>query len=222
MVKWRDYEGQIFAYLRRLCPEKTRIFRKYFLDGRHSNRKRQIDILIFTRLNNKKVVIVVDCKCFNAKITLPRIDSFYGFLDDVNVDMGLMITTKGFSKAASKRARKGNITLETIDLNSDYKKMPYFSLSCCEYCTVNRTDCPLSLIYWDSHLAFIDKKDGKPRTMMIGLCSSCYRIYVNCGRCNKNVEVPLRKIGEKMKCDSCNFEFRVFEKDNLFRIELIS
>ena len=62
--------------------------------------------------------MVVDCKCFNRNVDVRHIEAFAGFLEDVNVDLGLLVTTAGFSQAARSRAEHvRGMRLDVVELD---------------------------------------------------------------------------------------------------------
>lgn len=220
MVKWKAYEEQIFSYLRKRFPEDTKILRGERLYGRYSKskRKRQVDVLVLTPYKERFLTIVVECKCLNSKIYVPRVDAFAGFIDDVNVDFGMMVTTKGFSKSAINRANASKILTEKVNFQQKFQKMPYWHLACCEKCNVNRTDNPLVPIDWHlPPLAFADK-NGEGKIIMLGHCPSCYAIYVSCEKCNNNILIKPGQLGKLKKCNGCGIKFRVTEEKGTLRL----
>ncbi len=48
--------------------------------------------------------LVVDCKQWKARLDVADVEAFLAFLDDVGADLGLLVTTTGYSAAAKKRA----------------------------------------------------------------------------------------------------------------------
>ena len=49
---------------------------------------------------------VFDCKCYGRKVNVKDVESFLGMLDDLRVSKGVIVTTKGFTKTALKRAQR--------------------------------------------------------------------------------------------------------------------
>jgi hypothetical protein len=50
-------------------------------------------------------LMVVDCKHWSAKVDVDAVDAFVGFLLDVGVPLGLLVTQLDFTEAAKNRAR---------------------------------------------------------------------------------------------------------------------
>ena len=117
-MNWRDYEKEIFSYFKDSYPTCTIKFDQR-IRGRYSKRSRQVDILIEGEVANYEVKIAIDCKFFTDNIDVKEVESFIGMLDDLNVNQGVLITRKGFSKAAINRAFYGNTKIELDVINFD-------------------------------------------------------------------------------------------------------
>ena len=60
---------------------------------------------------------VVECKHYAKKINVKIVDSFIGCLEDVGANKGIIVSEKGFTKAAINRAHKGKDNIEVDILN---------------------------------------------------------------------------------------------------------
>jgi hypothetical protein len=127
---WKQYEAQIAGSLRKqAAPEATIKFDEHGalkLPGRYSLIDRQIDVLVegtFAGLDDRRMV--VDCKCFSRNIDVPHVETFAGLMDDVNVELGLLITTSGYSAAARRRAHHvRGLRLDVVKLDDLAKWRP--------------------------------------------------------------------------------------------------
>ena len=79
------------------------------VDG--SGRVREIDVLISGSLTGYPVQIAIECKNYGQTIEVETIDSFVGKLDDIGIPRqhGIIVTVKGFSSGALKRAATAGI-----------------------------------------------------------------------------------------------------------------
>jgi restriction endonuclease Mrr len=69
--------------------------------------------------------MIVDCKCFSRNVDVQAVEAFAGFLDDVNVELGLLVTTAGFSEAARRRAEHvRGLRLDVVELDELAKWLP--------------------------------------------------------------------------------------------------
>jgi predicted helicase len=90
------------------------------MPGRKSERMRQIDILL-----GEPGQVAVECKYFHRKVDVKAVEAFLGMMDDVGIRKGLIVTSRGFTAAAAKRAANDDrhLNLHTIapDRLSDYQ-----------------------------------------------------------------------------------------------------
>lgn len=115
-MDWKEYENEVFELLK-LYYKDALIERDVKKKGRYSMKLRQIDIYIEETIGGVKTVVIVDCKCYNKKVDVKTVESFIGMADDLNADVGLMITEKGFTPTAIKRAYNNPEYIELDILN---------------------------------------------------------------------------------------------------------
>lgn len=114
-MEWKDYENEVLT-------ECSRVFRNsniqynVHVKGHYSKRMRQIDVFVE---DEKGVIYVFDAKKYNTKIDVKDVESFIGMIKDVGADYGVIVSEKGFSKAAINRAHLGenNIEVDILSLN---------------------------------------------------------------------------------------------------------
>lgn len=118
-ITWKDYEDVVYEEcLRTFHFRKAEIIKNTHIVGYYSGVKRQIDVLV--KLLKDDVVtstIIVECKYYGKKINVKIVDSFIGCLADVGADKGIIVSEKGFTKAAINRAYKGKDDIE-VDIVS--------------------------------------------------------------------------------------------------------
>ena len=117
-MNWKNYEKEILTYLQQTFPE-TNISYDQEIVGRFSKVKRQIDILIEGEVAGYEIKIIVDCKYFAKNIDVKQVESFCSMIEDVDAHQGVLITHKGYSKAAINRAYYGNNKVELDIVNFD-------------------------------------------------------------------------------------------------------
>lgn len=117
-MDWKDYEIYITRHFRRLFPSAS-IRHNVNRMGLISGASRQIDILIEQRIAGFDLTIVVDCKYFNKNVDITTVESFLSFLRDLKASKGILITNRGYSKAAERRASQDSqdIDLRVINFN---------------------------------------------------------------------------------------------------------
>jgi hypothetical protein len=109
-MTWDEFET-VVARLQTTFNKSGVVTQNEKLLGKLSDRKRQIDICIRTTVGTESVLIIVECKKLNRKVEVKDIEAFIGVKADVGAQMGIMVSTEGFSKSAYKRAKDENISL---------------------------------------------------------------------------------------------------------------
>lgn len=117
-MNWKKYESEILTYFQETYPETTITFDKKII-GKYSKTERQIDIFIEGEIAGYEIKIVVDCKYFSKNIDVKQVESFCSMVEDVDAHQGVLITKKGYSKAAINRAYYGNQKVELDIINFD-------------------------------------------------------------------------------------------------------
>ena len=118
---WRDYEQEIFEKLSAWAGNQATVLFDQHLTGKFSGVDRQVDVLVkgrFAGITDRDVTAAVDCKYYTSNITVDGVDRMIGFIEDVQADLGILITNKGFSDGARRRASRG-IDLQVIVADID-------------------------------------------------------------------------------------------------------
>lgn len=102
-MNWQEYEGEIFEELHCRYPDAT-ITRNATVPGRFSQVLRQIDILIEAQVLDAPIRVIVDAKKRAAPIDVNDVESFVSMMADVGAHRGIMISSSGYTKAATARA----------------------------------------------------------------------------------------------------------------------
>lgn len=118
---WKKYETEITQIFKDAYPNFN-ITKDEKIVGRYSKTKRQIDILIQQRIAGNKILIIIDCKYFNKKVDVKDVESFISMTNDVSAHKGMLVTNKGYSDAALKRAHNGPEDIELDIINFDELK----------------------------------------------------------------------------------------------------
>lgn len=122
-MNWKEYENEVFETLKLYYPTAS-IEQNVKKQGIYSHKARQIDIYIEEIIGGKTIKICVECKYYNKPIDVKTVEAFISMSADIQADIGLMITEKGFSKTALKRAyfNPSEIELDILSL-TDLKQM---------------------------------------------------------------------------------------------------
>lgn len=124
---WRDYEDYIYEKLKSWAGDDAKVEFDQKIKGKFSEANRQVDVLIrgrFANATGRDMTAAVDCKFYTREIDVKKVDEFIGFCQDVQTDMGILVTNKGFSPAAKRRADKG-IDLQVIVAEIDHLPPAY-------------------------------------------------------------------------------------------------
>lgn len=112
---WKRYEEQIADLIRKRSVGPVKITVDAKITGLLSDVPRQIDILVEGSVSSiADVTLALDCKCFSRKVDVKDVEAFLGMVEDVGVNMGMLVTTVGFTPAAKRRATK--IVQEVVPL----------------------------------------------------------------------------------------------------------
>lgn len=117
--QYRELEILVAKIQKQLAPD-AEVLHDQKLSGRHSNVKRQIDVLVRQRIGQYEMTIVIDCKDYNKPVDTKGVEEFHGLVTDVGANKGVMVCPKGFSEAA-----KNTATAYQIDLYSPVDTDPH-------------------------------------------------------------------------------------------------
>jgi tetratricopeptide (TPR) repeat protein len=121
IMNWKDYELEIHKKFQDMYPN-AEITHNIKLPGRYSKIDRQIDVLVEEHVVGERIRIMIDGKYFSKNIDVKEVESFIGMMKDVDVAKGLLITQKGYSQAAIKRAYNDPNRIELDILNFEELK----------------------------------------------------------------------------------------------------
>lgn len=115
---WKRYENIIYEECKIDYPN-ARIQKDVHIKGRYSKRSRQIDILLEQRIKEQTITTIIDCKYYNRKVDVKKVEAFIGMVDDLDADRGIIISDRGYTKAALDRAyyNPRHIELDIYSLN---------------------------------------------------------------------------------------------------------
>lgn len=111
---WKKFQHEVYEECKRVFNDAEEILEDTHIKGKFTKRSRQIDTLI--KLNDNDI-IAVDAKCYNKKVDVKEVESYIGMLKDIGANKGILISNKGFSKAAINRAHFGESNFE-VDILS--------------------------------------------------------------------------------------------------------
>jgi hypothetical protein len=205
---WRAYEEQIHERLLRLAGLDAEVTFDARLPGKLSGVERQVDIFISgTFANVGTATMAVDCKCFSRKVDVKNVEMAIGLVEDVGSDLGLIVTTEGFSAGAKRRAKAvRGITLDVVPYDDLADWEP--DVEWCKVCTDPTSERFPGGVY----MAPLDRRkppEGGELVTEAGRCELCESVHVRlvCGTMNAADET---QHGEWVECEcGCGTEWRV-------------
>jgi hypothetical protein len=101
--------------------EYTDVFSNYQIPNT-SGRNREIDVFIASKINGFEINIAIECKDYKGKISVEKIEAFYGKCERINsINKKIFISSNGFQKDAINAAKEFGIELLTAEvLTKDY------------------------------------------------------------------------------------------------------
>jgi hypothetical protein len=176
------------------------------LGGKYSLEDRQVDIYYVNNKTNERIAI--DCKKYKTNVDVKVVESFIGMREDLDVDKGIIISSKGFSKGAINRVASNNkIELMTLDwesaFNSVIPNLDYYNNlnDICPECTTEKSIVP-GIILWDTPYG-ITEEDGAVSIIFTGKCLTCSHKFLYCDVCGSINKVE----NSKYFCDCCEREY---------------
>lgn len=114
---WQEYEQLVFDECERVF-DGALIKSNVYIEGRFSKTRRQIDVLVEGCVIDGYVTsIMFDAKHYSKKVDVKCVESFISMLDDVAIPYGILVTNKGFTDSAIRRAHIGTDNVQ-VDILS--------------------------------------------------------------------------------------------------------
>jgi hypothetical protein len=89
----------------------SKVTRNAEIAGRNSRAKRDVDVLIEGRVNAFAVRIAIEAKNYQDRVGVEKVEALHTKLDDIGVDLGVMVSSKGFTQPAKDSAAAMGIQL---------------------------------------------------------------------------------------------------------------
>lgn len=132
--EWQEYEELVHSKIELEFSGHEIVYNDK-IRGRYSKYQRQVDISINAKFGNDVRLIAVECKYHSKNLDVTYVERFLAFLDDIGAHSGILVTDKGFSKAAKNRAENflgREITLDIVKL-ADLKDY-FYNWNYCYFC----------------------------------------------------------------------------------------
>ncbi|HEX7298906.1 MAG TPA: restriction endonuclease [Solirubrobacteraceae bacterium] len=106
MIDYREYENGVTDVLRFIAGSDVEVHRDVRVPGRRSGVERQVDVLVRGSIFGlPNATLAVDCKLWKKKLDVADAGAFLSYLDDIGADLGMLVTTEGYTPAAKKLAQ---------------------------------------------------------------------------------------------------------------------
>jgi hypothetical protein len=186
--KWLIYQKAV-AQLKASYGD-CEVIHDHRIIGRRSGIERQVDIWLCASVAGEELTVAVECKCHEkTPVSIKDVDAFYGFLEDVGANKGVLISNTGFTERATRRADGANIAVKTLTLEEaeDFDWDEYLEGNECH----TLGDCWTGRIHWEF-------EDGEGSEA--GYCGNCGSFHVRCGECGCVGAYDW----DTFKCDGCD------------------
>src|ERR1700722_6292994 len=97
MSEYKELE-KLVARIQQLLAPRSQVIHNTKLIGRRTRRMRQIDVLVKDKVAQFDINIIVDCKDYKNPVDVKGVEEFYGLLDDVGAQKGVLVCPKGFTE----------------------------------------------------------------------------------------------------------------------------
>lgn len=116
--KWQKFEDLVTEIQRELSPEAL-VTPNDKIKGK-SGIERQIDISVRAKVGEFELLMVIDCKDYNSRVDIKTVEEVKGLAEDVRANKAAVVSFKGFTDGAKKRAQEAGIDLYRLIDTSDH------------------------------------------------------------------------------------------------------
>lgn len=201
---WKLYERVIASFEIDGAGIETSVTPNASLIGSVSGARRQIDVLVDARWDNDvERRIIFDAKRRSRKVDVKDVEAFEGLMRDVRATRGVLVCTRGHTKAALRRAEQ-RIDIRLVS-EREALEIDHAAIDPCPHCADLKRR-PQGIVFWDGQLplalgpAFV--------IIFTGKCDVCRNFAFWCWDCGEKKLIPH---GESYEC-GC--ERRWFTRSN--------
>jgi hypothetical protein len=190
---WKLYERLVAAFEIEAASMGVSVTPNASLMGSISGVRRQIDVLLDARWDSDvQRRIIFDAKRRSRKVDVKEVEAFEGLMRDVNAARGVLVCTKGYTKAAGRRAEQRiDIRLMTED---EALEIDHAAIDPCPHCADQKRR-PQGLVFWDGQFPL--PLGPIWAIVFTGKCDVCQSFAFWCWDCGEKVVIPL---GERHEC----------------------
>ncbi len=210
--KWRIYEKAV-ASLKEAYRDCDVTHDKRVI-GRRSEVERQVDIWLSGMFGGHELTVAVECRNHAKPLGIKDVEAFYGFLDDVGANKGVLISSSDFTNGAKKRADGSNVNLQVLTLEEaeDFDWAAYIAPSC------QALGC-WGYVSWNEMICH-EGGDPTPPPYQAGFCDYCLSFHIECGNCGYMYSY---EEDSEIQCHGCEARWELdLEKGNVIGIRQVN
>lgn len=198
-MKWQEYQEAV-GLLYKNMDAMGNVSQNTFIPDKITGQKRQVDTWLELNMHGHQVNVLIDAKFRKGKIDVKDVEEVEALGNSVNANKIVIVTNKGWTKPALKKAKFSNNDLriltveEALDLLVPNKW--FMCYNCKDECVVMDSD---GILYRENSGLFFDWYAGK--------CRGCGDTYFHCPECGNR---KILEKDDKYKC-SCN---HIWKKDS--------
>ena len=103
----------------------VKVHHKKTYTGRVSQRDIIVDVSFNYSVLGSDLLFLVECKCYNYKISVDEVEEFHSKIDDIGAHKGIMVTTLGYQSGAIKTAKGRGIGLALLSNKHQNGELTY-------------------------------------------------------------------------------------------------
>lgn len=103
----------LFELLSKADPNTSVEGPRVFIDS--PDGPREFDLVLRSKVSNLDILTVIECRDYSRKLNVSHIDGFKAKMDDVRANKGVLVSRKGFTGTAIRKARRVGISLFVAD-----------------------------------------------------------------------------------------------------------
>jgi hypothetical protein len=195
---WRIYERIVAAIEAENADFEMSITPNARIIGCLSGRKRQVDVLIDARWEDKiSRRIIVDAKRHKRKIDIKDVEAFEAMMKDCRAERGILVCPNGFTEGAKRRTQDAiTINILSLDELDDLNLTSWDEcLGQCAEQADNRTST--GMVLWGGYeLVAVDPISSV--VYRVGKCDKCHNFHVWCWQCDSSL--ALKDTDEQQCC----------------------
>lgn len=116
--KWQKFEDLVTEIQKVLSPDAI-VTPNDKIPGK-SGIERQIDISVRAKVGEFELLMIIDCKDYKSRIDINTVEQVRGLAEDVRANKAALVSFKGYTDGAKKRAQESGIDLYRLIDTGDH------------------------------------------------------------------------------------------------------